>query len=251
MPNERLRGRIAHAGLTIADVASKIEVDPKTVERWITKDRVPHRRHRWATAQLLDTDEAYLWPEVVDTARTKSASEAELVSMFQHRGAVPQQLWSSLIDAAQDSLEILVYAGLFLFDGHPDLSQHLADKAHQGTKVRILFGDPDSDAVANRGAEEGIGDGLAARIRTSIRYLNGVHEVPGVDVRLHDTILYNSLYRFDDDLLVNLHAYGTGAPQNPVMHLRRVPGGRLFNHYMTSFDAVWDTAKPLIPARAA
>lgn len=84
--------------------------------------------------------------------------------------------------------------------------------------------------MAARGIEEGIGDGLAARIRTSLRYLHDVTDVAGLNVRLHETILYNSLYRFGDDLLVNPHAYAAGAPQNPVFHLRRVAGGRLFSH---------------------
>src|SRR5262245_55229958 len=57
MPNERLRSSFAMANLSVLDVASHIGVDPKTVERWITKARVPHRAHRWAAAKLLGTDE--------------------------------------------------------------------------------------------------------------------------------------------------------------------------------------------------
>ncbi|MDX2817537.1 hypothetical protein PV410_34245 [Streptomyces sp. PA03-5A] len=34
---------------------------------------------------------------------------------------------------------------------------------------------------------------------------------PGVEVRSHDTILYNSIYRFDDDVLVNPHVLGAPA----------------------------------------
>ena len=44
----------------------------------------------------------------------------------------------------------------------------------------------------------------------------------GVELRLHDTPLYNSIYRFDDEMLVNVHAYGILAAYTPVMHLRRV-----------------------------
>ena len=68
--------------------------------------------------------------------------------------------------------------------------------------------------------------------------------VSAVEVRLHNTTLYNSLFRFDDDLLVNMHAYGAVAAQSPVMHLRRISGGRLFPHYMRSFERVWDEATP-------
>ena len=76
-------------------------------------------------------------------------------------------------------------------------------KAEDGVQVRLLYGDPESDAVALRGAEEGIGDGLAARIRLALGYMREAFDEPGVSVRLHGTTLYNSLYRYDDELLVN------------------------------------------------
>jgi hypothetical protein len=44
--------------------------------------------------------------------------------------------------------------------------------------------------------------------------------------------------------LVNAHAYGAPAAQSPVLHLRQLPGGRLFEHYLASFDRVWELAKP-------
>jgi len=251
MTNERLRSQMAGAGLSITEVASKIEVDPKTVERWITKDRMPHRRYRAATARLLDADEAYLWPKVLDDVRTKSASQAEIVATYPHRGAVPDQLWNSLMNGVEDGIDVLVYAGLFLIDGQPDLAPILAGKASRGTRIRLLFGDPESPTVAQRGADEGSGDDLGARIRLSLSELREVDGVSGMEIRQHGTVLYNSIYRFDEDLLVNMHVYGTPAAQNPVMHLRRVPGGRLFDHYLRSFDRVWETATAWSYSRTA
>jgi hypothetical protein len=52
-------GARAHRS-AMAEVAAQVGVDPKTVERWIVLGRIPHRSHRWATASLLGTDEAYL-----------------------------------------------------------------------------------------------------------------------------------------------------------------------------------------------
>ena len=66
--------------------------------------------------------------------------------------------------------------------------------------------------------------------------------MPGVELRTHATTLYNSIYRFDQDLLVNGHAFGAPAAQSPVLHLRRVPGGRVWDHYMRSFEEVWKIA---------
>ena len=66
--------------------------------------------------------------------------------------------------------------------------------------------------------------------------------MPGIELRTHATTLYNSIYRFDQDLLVNGHAFGAPAAQSPVLHLRRVPGGRAWDHYMRSFEEVWKIA---------
>lgn len=69
--------------------------------------------------------------------------------------------------------------------------------------------------------------------------------IPGVEIRQHNTVLYNSIYRFDDEMLVNTHVVGSPAPQNPVLHIRKLSGGHLFEHYMKSFDRVWASAKAL------
>ena len=52
MSNERLRGAILQARLSIDQVAEHTGVDPKTVTRWLG-GRVPHPRHRFAVAALL------------------------------------------------------------------------------------------------------------------------------------------------------------------------------------------------------
>ena len=230
--NERLRVAIATAGLALDDVAAKAEVDRRTVERWIVTGRVPYRSHRSVMAQLVGRDESYLWPDTVDDARSQRDSEAELVRFYPSRAAVPRELWRSLLEGATQSVEILVYAGQFLIDAHPDLPRLLADKAARGTQVRLLLGDPASEAVRRRGEEEGIGADLAARIRLSLAGLRLALGVPGVEVRLHDTTLYCSTYRFDEDIFVNTHVLGAPAAHAPVLHLQRNANGRLFEQYL-------------------
>jgi hypothetical protein len=137
-----------------------------------------------------------------------------------------------------------MFAGLFLTDTGPDLGEALARQAHAGVRIRLLPGDPDSETVAIRGRKEGIGDGLAARIRISGKYLHDAALRDGVELRWHATTLYNPIYRCDDNMLVNAHVYGAPASQNPVLHLRRVPTGRVFDHYLASFDRVWATGTP-------
>src|SRR4051794_27688933 len=163
MANERLRRAIQQAGLRLEDVAEHVEIDVKTAERWITKGRLPHARNRARTAQLLRVDELALWPDLGDERR--GGADGELIRLYPHRGAVPHERWFELLEATREQLDLLVYAGLFLPDGRSDLAALLRRKAEDGVRVRLLYGDPDSKAIACRGAEEGIGDGLAARIR--------------------------------------------------------------------------------------
>lgn len=234
------------AGLTVDAVADHVGVDRKTVERWVSTGRVPHRNHRWKTSTLLKQDETYLWPELLNDRRVQGASDAEFVEIFPHRGAVPHAMWTGLVDNAADAIDILVYSGSFLADNRPDFTDALIEKARKGVRVRLLFGDPSSEEVKRRSIEEGIGPaGLPGRIHITLSYMSKLVGTPGIEARLHDTILYNSIYRRDTMMMVNPHAYGSGAPFNPVIHLQRVPGGRMFDHYQTSFDRVWQLGKPL------
>lgn len=242
--NERLRRAILDSEMTVEHLAGDLGLDPKTVERWITKERVPHPGNRAKTARRLGLEEFVLWPELKD-ARARAAVSSEVLRVYPDRGSVPAQSWYELIALAEQHVDILVYAGLFLADGRADLATLLRERAEDGLAIRLLMGDPASDAVARRGAEEGVGQAMAARIHLSLSYVQPAFEVPGVEVRLHRTTLYNSIFRFDDDLLVNMHAYGAVAAKSPVMHVRRIAGGRLFPHYMESFDRVWDDAQPL------
>lgn len=241
--NERLRGAILQANHTTTTLAETIGVDPKTVERWVSKGRAPHRTHRLKAAHLLGKDDVWLWPETANTRQAVSAAQAELVTMYPNRGAVPIETWFDLARNARESIDLLAFAASFLHDGIPGFTDLLAERAEAGVRVRLLFGDPESAAVALRGEEEGIGSLLGSRCSLSWAYLKPYLDVPGIEARQHGATLYNSLFRFDDGVLVNAHAYGAPASHSPVLHIQRVPGGRLFTHYITSFDRTWGGAQ--------
>ncbi|MFD7154831.1 hypothetical protein ACFV9C_09545 [Kribbella sp. NPDC059898] len=42
-----------------------------------------------------------------------------------------------------------------------------------------------------------------------------------IEVRTHGTTLYNSIYRVDNDMLVNTHIWGVNAFSPPIWHLRQ------------------------------
>lgn len=243
MANDRLRDAMLRNGLTPLAIAEKVGVDPKTVERWITQDRTPYPRHRHAIAALLRESESYLWPTALSPERATRVAQSEVVEIYPRRSAVPLELWQRLLDNSSERIEILVYSGLFLPEYFPRLVSTLRDKAGAGAKVRILLGDPDSPQVATRGSEEGIGDAMASKIRNVLSFYNRLRTADGVSVHFHATTLYNSIYRFDNEMLVNTHVYGFPAAHAPVIHLRRLTGGDLFDTYADSFDRVWVSSR--------
>lgn len=246
MKNERLRTALLQAGVTPTELADAVGVDVKTIERWIGSSRIPYRKHRYLAAKRLQVDETYLWPDALAPGQVADASESEILTVYPHRWAVPRDTWARFFDTAEQEIGVLVYSGLFLAED-VGMQRLIRDKADAGVPVRILLGDPDSPAVASRGADEGIDDAMAARIRNVIALLRPLRQVEGVEVRLHGTVLYNSIYRADDELLVNTHIYGRGASQAPVLHLRRVLGGGMVTAYLESFDQVWAGARVLDP----
>ncbi|GAB3958046.1 DUF5919 domain-containing protein [Actinoallomurus acanthiterrae] len=227
--------------MTVASLAEGIGVDEKTIERWISQGRTPYRRHRYAAATHLGVDETYLWPDAISREQVATASDSEIINIYPRRTAVPRDGWGRLFSRAEHEIGILVYAGLFLSEDG-GVQKILLDKARAGVRVRILLGDPDSPEVAQRGTDEGVDDAMAAKIRNALVMYRPLRGVEGIEFRFHTTILYNSIYRADDELFVNTHVYGVTAPRAPVLHLRKVAGGDIVNTYLESFERVWDDA---------
>jgi transcriptional regulator with XRE-family HTH domain len=243
--NERLRGAIVDLGLTLDEVAERLGVSAKTVERWINDpERKPYRRFQYATASLLKCEVSYLWPDERTSAEVTATGNAELVRLYPHRSVVMQTLWTNLYSKATRQFDLLVYSGFWLTE---DATFHriVKEKAADGVPIRFMLGEPDSPAVAVRGEDEGIGAAMAGKIRNALVNYAPLFGLRGVEFRLHSTTLYNSIYRADDEMLANGHLYGVGAYMAPVLHLQRVPGGELFDAYAESVEKVWQSARPI------
>ncbi|MEU0780960.1 helix-turn-helix transcriptional regulator [Streptomyces sp. NPDC006173] len=245
MANERLRGAIVESGMTLDQVGARLGVSAKTVERWIgDPKRKPYRRFQYAAASLLQCEVSYLWPEERTSAEVTEAGNAELIKLYPHRSVVPNRLWPQLYGQARECFDVLVYSGFWLTE---DSAFHriVKEKSAAGVPIRFMLGDPDSPAVAVRGEDEGIGPAMASKIRNALTNYSPLFGLPGVEFRLHNTTLYNSIYRADDEMLANGHLYGVGAYMAPVLHIQRVPGGELFDAYAESVERVWATARPI------
>jgi len=64
-------------------------------------------------------------------------------------------------------------------------------------------------------------------------------------MRLAQTTLYASIFRFDDQVLVNFHLFGNPAAASPVLHFRQRHNTGIAANVLRSFEAVWAQAEPL------
>lgn len=243
--NIRLQSVLDQRGIAPELLAEVCQVDPKTVSRWLG-GRVPHRRHRRSVALHLRVEEAFLWPPAPDAPPVPK--NTELVATYPNRAEVPREVWLSLLRQATEQIDVLVFSGTFFAQSNPQVAKMLAKRAEHGVHVRLCFGDPTGDAVDARGREEGIGgDTLAAKIRASLTYYRPLLGRERCEVRLHNTTLYNSLFRYDDILMVNPHIWGQPASANPVLQLKRIGDTGWFDNYAESFDAIWADAQTWKP----
>jgi transcriptional regulator with XRE-family HTH domain len=227
--NETLRRALLQARLSEEDVAARLEVDPKTVRRWL-EGRLPYLRHRWALAGLVGLDEADLWPQL----RTTRSRSDEVRGIYPHRDSIPKEAWQDLFVSAEHEIGILADSGLFLAED-PAVLAILHNRAAAGVRERICLRNPDSP---------GAGDAVA-RIRNALALYDRLRESGDVGIRLHEVTLNNSIYRADDEHLIVQHTYGLPTGRAPVLHLRRTASGDMVPTYLESFHHIWTGAQPL------
>jgi hypothetical protein len=83
----------------------------------------------------------------------------------------------------------------------------------------------------NAERKKGIGDAMPAKIRNALSLYRPL-----------GTVLYSSIYRADNQLLVNQHAYGIPAAQAPIFRLNRTDSGDMATPYLDSFERVWTSS---------
>lgn len=243
MTNHRLRGAMLNAEVSAAALAEAVGVDAKSVARWIAEDRVPYPLTRVRVSRVLDQQESFLWPSLLQDPNAPDMVAAELDRIWPTRSAISSETWHALFSRATRQIDILVYAGAFLIEAL-DLADVLQYKAASGTKVRVLVGNPESAAVKSRAAELAL-PWLPERCRSTARCLAPVQDAGGVMVRQHGTTYYASHFRFDDVVLINTHIYGVWSCQSPVLQLQRASTSGLFDLHVGAFETVWSETSPL------
>jgi hypothetical protein len=203
---------------------------------------VPYPHNRAAIAELVGAEEAELWPDAGGLLAARVRPE-ELGAVYPHRWAVPREVWARLFGSAKQEIAILAYSALFLAED-AGILRILADKGRAGIAVRIALGDPNRPNVVERGKEEGIGDAMPAEIRNALTLYQPLCVVENIEIRSHRTVLYNSIYRADDQVFINQHAFGIPAAHAPVFCLSNTERGDMTAVYFDSFERIWASAVP-------
>ncbi|MEV0792589.1 XRE family transcriptional regulator [Kribbella sp. NPDC050459] len=239
--NDTLRRALFEAQLSDADVASRLGVDPKTVQRWLD-GRLPYARHRDQLAWLLQVDEGAIWPEL---RAPGLSAPTELAGAYPRRELISQNAWLSMFANARREINVLAYSARFLMEDSRILGI-FADKGAQGLKVALALGDPGRLDLTRAGAEEDDEEALSDSMSDSILRVRPLVATGSVELRLHNVLLYNSIYRVDNQVLVNQHLHGIASARTPVYHLLKADQGEMFDFYMSSFDRVWNEASAVI-----
>jgi transcriptional regulator with XRE-family HTH domain len=230
MGNERLRGAMVAANVTIEGLADRLGIDPKSVDRWLNTDRTPHARNAEAAAKILGADPYHLWPKLGERHRSAPTPQDEVVACYPMRSTVPYSLWRTTLAGATTVIDLAISNLLFLADAVWDLPTLLADKAAAGVRVRIIT--PENPA----GPVTGLADVFPS-----------LTAIPGLRLAIHPGLRADVL-RADDDLLVTTPVDGLTPALAPVLHLRRLGPAPMVGGYLATLDHLFATATPARPA---
>lgn len=244
VPNRQLRERMQQAGLSTARLAERTRIDQRTIQRWLDEGTRPQAANAKTVAESLGCTPADLWPEAYPLTGPVNAGLAS-VRVFASRAHIPVSLWQDLFASAERELTFCMYGGTFLFDNVPGFVSAIREAAARAVAIRFAVGDPASVGVRQRGIEEGIGEGLAARCRMTLKHLEVLDGMDGVQIRTHGEPLYTSLFRGDDILYANHHILGYPASENPVIELKRDANPELWDRYTSAIERIWSMGSPV------
>ncbi len=251
MANERLRSAITDAELDVDQLAGLLRVDAKTVHRWLS-GRIPYPRHRTKIAKALGREERDLWPESTPQPQPQDQdTRRDIIAAYPRAGDPDAPDWRALLRDATERIELLDYTLLEIVQDD-EVIELLAAKGAGGATVRMMISDQDSVWVTATDVDElGTGEDYHGNGQTALAiqrahgHLEPLIGKAGIEIREFLAGRYNSILRFDDQMLLTLHVWGMRGDQAPLLHLRREDDDGLFNRFAAHFDALWETAQPL------
>jgi lambda repressor-like predicted transcriptional regulator len=269
---ERLTAAMNNTGIDVDMLADRIQVDVRTVRRWVNGS-VPYARHQTRIARALDTTPRDLWPEAhpVEDPIDENPDGAEpvggrsgrgpgalrgspdVVAVFPGRDDPEVPDWRDLLAHATTRVDLV---DLTLADVITDRAAAglIAEKAAGGCEVRILISDPDSVHLTVAEAEQRpdvqLTDppALGWSLQRTIGSLQPLLDQPGVLVRTFVAERFASIVRCDEEMLVTLPLWGAPPQLRPIIHLHHRQTNGVFDRYAHHYDAIWNQAATALTA---
>ncbi len=213
MGNDILKHTLKAAGLTAEEFAEIVQVDPKTVQRWVA-GRIPRPRHRTTIARALDRPEHELWPDTIPApdAEESRPSIGEVIGSWGRATDPGAPNPAAFIKSAGDTVDLLD-DNLIL--NQPPVHDAIRDRAFEGCDIRILTSTPPGPALTGQ-------DQIA--------------------IRTADTRLGHVIVRADDRILFALALAGDRYPV--LLELDRRTDDGLFYRLAHHFHTLWNTYNP-------
>lgn len=103
MGNDNLRQALTSADLQPDDLAGLIEVDSRTVRRWLS-GQAPYPRHRAKIARALGLTEEALWPDLPPTTQPLVR---DLITGYPRPDSIGVPTAETLIQSTRERIELL------------------------------------------------------------------------------------------------------------------------------------------------
>lgn len=238
------------AGLSPRQLAVRVGVTGKTVERWLADaELTPHARNREDACRALGVDEEMLWPQAVKD-RIKTGNDRELIRSYPYRSACPSTVWGELVGDATEEIFLSGYTNYFFFTQIPAFAETLRRKAAAGCRVRFLLGDPEGEVTRQREVIEDVALTVSTRIRMTLEALDRLGPLEGLQARYsapEDAVNHVSLsvFRFDNDAMVTPHLARLVGHDSPLLHLRRQGDAGMFDRFAEHAEELWSRGVPI------
>jgi len=222
LENAHLRAAIARAGLTLEEFADIVQVDVKTVQRWLAGRATPYRRHRSRVAAALETTEHALWPDVVaapaatEALEQKTTISADTIAGYGHASDPAAPTAAGLLGAAVERIELVIPS----LTSQAGLVELIGGRTARGCRARIILERPDSEVEPLLGIE-------------------------AIEVRASPMGEGHAMFRADEEMLLLLTGIGSAGVSPPIIHLRRQANGGLFDRVSDDFEDRWLEATPI------
>jgi hypothetical protein len=163
----------------------------------------------------------------------KAAKSTGLLNIYNHRSELSSNDFISRLKKASSNIDLLGHAIHFIPE-HFEFKEVLENTS---AEIRICLSNPNSKYVFERNLEEKNEGSIAARISSSLLRINQIQS-KNLTLKLHETPLYCSIFRFDNEMFVTPHLYGLRGASAPMMHLENNNNG-LYNSYLKHFNDIW------------